>query len=159
MRYLGEAVRARVGPYPFKWQQRGRTRLLQARLELAAGNHERALAGARELIEESTRTGDAVRVVAASLLEAEALAAAGATVDVKAVGDALKRAADVLGGESWRITARLAQLTQNTAWSLLADRQLEHLMQSSGERVAGVRRFAAAYRKRISTTTPPDDQP
>ncbi|MDQ6721069.1 MAG: AAA family ATPase, partial [Candidatus Dormibacteraeota bacterium] len=30
MRYVGDAVRARVGPYPFRWQQRGRTRLLQA---------------------------------------------------------------------------------------------------------------------------------
>jgi tetratricopeptide (TPR) repeat protein len=150
MRYLGDAVRARVGAYPFKWQQRGRTRLLQARLELAAGNHERALTGTRELIEESMRTGDAVRVVAARLLEAETLAAAGENVDTKAVGEMLKRAADVLGGESWRLTARLAQLTRNTAWSLLAERQLEHLIQSSGERAPGVRRFAAKYRERIS---------
>src|SRR4029077_20758116 len=29
MRYLGDAMRARVGPYPFKWQQLGRMRLLQ----------------------------------------------------------------------------------------------------------------------------------
>jgi hypothetical protein len=124
--------------------------LLQARLELAAGNHERALTGTRELIEESMRTGDAVRAVAARLLEAETLAAAGENVDTKAVGETLKRAADVLGGESWRLTARLAQLTRNTAWSLLAERQLEHLIQSSGERAPGVRRFAAKYRERIS---------
>jgi DNA-binding SARP family transcriptional activator len=156
MRYLGDAVRARVGAYPFKWQQRGRTRLLQARLELAAGNHERALSGARELIEESIRTGDAVRAVAARLLEAEALAAAGEEVDTKAVGETLKRAADVLGGESWRLTARLAQLTRNTTWSLLAERQLEHLIQSSGERAQRVRSFSAKYRERISAAAAPE---
>jgi tetratricopeptide (TPR) repeat protein len=152
-RYLGEAVRARVGPYPFRWQQRGRTRLLQARLELAAGRTDRALQGARELIEESTRSGDAARTIAAKLLEAEVLAATGETVDVKAVGDVLKRAADVIGGESWCLTARLAHLTQNTAWALLADRQLEHLVQGSGERAAVARSFAVAYRERI--TRPP----
>lgn len=150
MRYLGDAVRARVDPYPFKWQQRGRTRLLQARLELAGGNHDRALSEARELIEESTRTGDAVRAIAARLLEAEAIAASGGTLDAKAVGDTLKRAGDLLGGESWRLAARLAQLTGNETWSVLADRQLEHLVQSSGERAAGVRSFAAAYQDRMS---------
>jgi tetratricopeptide (TPR) repeat protein len=150
MRYLGDAVRARVGSYPFKWQQAGRTRLLQARLELASGNHQRALTEARELIDESMRTGDAVRAVAARLLEAEALAGSGKPIDAKAVGDTLKRAADVLGGESWRLAAGLAQLTQNAGWSQLAERQLEHLVQASGERSAHVRRFAAAYRERIS---------
>jgi hypothetical protein len=127
--------------------------LLQARLELAAGRTDRALQGARELIEESTRSGDAARTIAAKLLEAEVLAATGETVDVKAVGDVLKRAADVIGGESWCLTARLAHLTQNTAWALLADRQLEHLVQGSGERAAVARSFAAAYRERI--TRPP----
>jgi tetratricopeptide (TPR) repeat protein len=149
MRYLGDAVRARVGPYPFRWQQRGRTRLLNARLELAAGRHDRALTAARELLEESTKSGDAVRAVAARLLEAEALAASGEAVDAKGVGDVLKRAADLLGGESWRLTARLAHLTNNTSWALLAERQLEHLVQSSGERAAGVRGFAEAYRERL----------
>jgi len=138
-----------VGPYPFRWQQRGRTRLLNARLELAAGRHDRALMAARELLEDSTKSGDAVRAVAAKLLEAEAVAASGEAVDVKAVGDILKRAADVLGGESWRLTARLAHLTSNTSWALLAERQLEHLVQSSAERGARVRAFAEAYRERL----------
>jgi len=74
MRYAGEAVRARVAPYPFRWQQRGRSRLLQARLELAAGKADRALVEARDLAADSARSGDAVRAVAARLLEAEALA-------------------------------------------------------------------------------------
>ena len=127
--------------------------MLQARLELASGNHQRALTEARELIDESTQSGDAVRAIAARLLEVEALAASGKTIDAKAVGDTLKRAADVLGGESWRLTARLAQLTQNAGWTLLAERQLEHLVTSSGERAPRVRSFAAAYRERIAAGT------
>ncbi|MDQ6877788.1 MAG: hypothetical protein M3082_08835, partial [Candidatus Dormibacteraeota bacterium] len=152
MRYLGDAVRARIGPYPFRWQQRGRIRLLQARLELAAGKFDRALTSARELLAESTRSGDAVRALAARLLEAEALAASGEAVDTKAIGDVLKRSADVLGGESWRLTARLAKLTRNTGWSVLAERQLEHLIQASGAHGTSVRTVADAYRERLAST-------
>ena len=151
MRYMGDAVRSRVGPYPFRWQQRGRTKLLQARLELSAGRFERALSAARELLAESKRSGDAVRAVAASLLEAEVLAASGAAVDAKVVGDELKRSADVLGGESWCLSARLAKLTSNTGWSLLSERQLEHLIQASGVHAASVRNFATAYKERLAT--------
>ena len=109
MRYSGEAVRARTAPYPFRWQQRGRSRLLQARLELASGRAEKALAEARDLIADAIRSGDAVRALAARLLEAEALATSGASVDTKAIGEVLKKAGDVLGAEAWRLTARLAQ--------------------------------------------------
>jgi len=151
MRYIADAVHTRAGPYPFRWQQRGRTRLLQARLELAAGKVERALSAARELLAESIRSGDAVRTVAARLLEAEALASSGAAIDSKIVGDALKRAADLLGGESWRLTARLAKLTQNIGWAVLAERQLEHLIEASGSHAEKVRTFADAYRERLLT--------
>jgi hypothetical protein len=150
MRHLGDAVRARVGPYPFRWQQRGRTRLLQARLELAAGRIERALSAARELLADATKSGDAVRAIAARLLEAEALAASGAVVDSKEVGAALKRSAEVLGGESWRLTARLAQLTGNASWAALAERQLEHLIEASGSHAESVRTFADAFRERLT---------
>jgi DNA-binding SARP family transcriptional activator len=150
MRYIADAAHARAGPYPFRWQQRGRTRLLQARLELAAGKTERALRAARELLAESTRSGDAVRAAAATLLEAEALAASGSALDTKVVGDALKRAGDLLGGESWRVTAKLANLTQNVAWAALAERQLEHLIEASASRADQVRSFADAYRDRLS---------
>jgi DNA-binding SARP family transcriptional activator len=149
MRYLADAARARGGPYPFRWQQRGRTRLLQARQELAAGKVERALSAARELLAESNKSGDAVRGISAVLLEAEALATSGAAVDTKAVGDALKRSAEVLGGESWRLTARLARLTQNTAWTELAERQLTHLIEASGSHASKVRTFAEQYQERL----------
>jgi tetratricopeptide (TPR) repeat protein len=146
MRYAGEAVRARVAPYPFRWQQRGRSRLLQARLELASGNLERALAEARDLLAESGRSGDAVRAVSARLLEAEALAASGAGIDTKAVGEALKRAGEVLGAEAWRITERLARLTGNTGWEALAERQLEHVIHGSGSHAAALRAYAQRER-------------
>ncbi len=146
MRYSGEAVRARVAPYPFRWQQRGRSRLLQGRLELAGGQIERALAGARDLIADSNRSGDAVRSVAARLLEAEALATSGAGIDTKGIGEVLKRAGDVLGAEAWRITAHLARLTGNTAWEALAERQLEHVIQGSGSHAAALRAFAMAQK-------------
>ena len=142
MRYSGEAVRARVGPYPFRWQQRGRSRLLQARLELAAGRLERALADARDLLADSSRTGDAVRTIAARLLEAEAMAMSGAGIDSKAIGEVLKRAGEVLGAEAWRITARLARLTGNAGWQALAERQLEHVLQGSGAHASALRDFA-----------------
>ncbi|MEA2655959.1 MAG: hypothetical protein QOI23_1324, partial [Chloroflexota bacterium] len=146
MRYSGEAVRARVAPYPFRWQQRGRSRLLQGRLELAAGQIERALVEARDLIADSNRSGDAVRAVAARLLEAEVLATSGAGIDVKAVGEVLKRAGEVLGAEAWRITARLARLTGNTGWAALAERQLEHVIQGSGAHASALRAFAQSQK-------------
>jgi tetratricopeptide (TPR) repeat protein len=152
MRYVGDAMRARVGPYPFRWQQRGRARLLQARLELAGGHAERALTAARQLLTESKKSGDAVRALAAQLLEAEILAASGGDFDTGAIGDALKRSADVLGGESWRVTARLAQLTGNTGWAALAEQQLEHLVEASGSYAASVRTFAKAYRERLASS-------
>jgi tetratricopeptide (TPR) repeat protein len=100
MRYSGEAGRTRVAPYPFRWQQRGRSRLLQARLELAAGRVERALAEARDLMADSSRSGDAVRSVAARLLEAEALAMSGAGIDAQAIGEVLKAGGGRAGGGS-----------------------------------------------------------
>ena len=153
MRYSGEAARARVDPYPFRWQQRGRGRLLQARLELAAGRIERSLAAARELFADSNRTGDAVRAIAARLLEAEVLATAGAEIDSTAVGEVLKRAADVLGAEAWGITARLAKLTGNSAWEALAQRQLEHVIEMSGSHASAVRTFADSQRERLSSSS------
>jgi DNA-binding SARP family transcriptional activator len=150
MRFLADATHARVGPYPFRWQQRGRTRLLQARLELAAGKIERAFAAARELRVESTRSGDAVRECAAGLLEAEAQAAAGVAVDLNAVGEALKRSTEVLGGETWRLTTRLAQLTGNAPWTALAELQLEELIRASGPHGEAVRRSAKAYMERLA---------
>jgi hypothetical protein len=150
MRYLSEATHARVGPYPFRWQQRARTRLLQARLELVAGKIERALAAARELRVESTRSGDAVRECAAILLEAEALSAAGVALDLKTIGNTLKLSGEVLGGESWRLTARLALLTGNAEWTALAERQLEDLIKGSGPHDEVVRKSADAYLERLA---------
>jgi tetratricopeptide (TPR) repeat protein len=147
MRYSGEAARARVAPYPFRWQQRGRSRLLQARLELAAGRVEHALAEARDLMADSSRSGDAVRSVAARLLEAEALAMSGAGIDTQAIGEVLKRAGDVLGAEAWQITARLARLTGNAGWEALADRQLEHVIQGSGTHAMALRAFAQSRKE------------
>jgi DNA-binding SARP family transcriptional activator len=152
-RYLGDALRAGVGPYPFRWQQSGRARLLQARLELAAGKVERALKAARALQADANRSGDAVRALAARLLEAEAQAASGEVVDSKSIGDALLQSAEVLGGESWRLTSRLARLTQNKEWAALAERQLERLIEASGSRGDLVRRFADTYMERIAGTT------
>jgi tetratricopeptide (TPR) repeat protein len=151
MRYVGEAVRARVGPYSFQWRQLGRTRLLKARLQLAAGKIGRAQITARELVADSVRSGDAVRALGAKLLEAEAMALSGAMVDSTAVGEALKRGPDVLGGESWRLTARLARLTRNAGWSALAKQQLERLIQASGSHAAGVRTAANAYLERLDS--------
>jgi hypothetical protein len=151
-RYLGEAMRARVGAYPFKWHHRGRSRLLRGRLELAAGKFARALAVSRELLADSTRSGDVVNAVYARLLEAEALAASGAGVDTKAVDSMLKNAPDLLGGDAWRLTARLGQLTRNPGWVALAARQLERLVQASGAHADGVRRFAAVFRERMAPT-------
>ena len=78
------------------------------------------------------------------------MAASGAVVDSKEVGDALKRSADLLGGESWRLTARLAQLTGNASWAALAERQLEHLIEASGSHAESVRTFADAFRERLT---------
>ena len=153
MRYSGEAVRARVAPYPFRWQQVGRSRLLRGRLELAGGQIERALAEARDLIADSTRSGDAVRAVAARLLEAEVLATSGAGIDTTAVGKVLNRAEEVLGAEAWRISARLARLTGNAGWEALAERQLEHVIQGSGSHATALRAFAQSHRERPSSTS------
>jgi hypothetical protein len=86
-------------------------------------------------------------VVAARLLEAEALATSGASIDTKAIGEVLKRAGDVLGAEAWRITARLAQLTGNSGWEGLAERQLEHVIQRSGPHAVALRAFAQSQKE------------
>ena len=151
-RYLGEAVRARVGAYPFRWFHQGRTRLLQGRLELAAGRFDRALAVSRDLLADSTQSGDVVHAIYARLLEAEALAASGADIDTRAVDSMLKNGSDLLGGDAWRLTARLAKLTGNAGWESLAARQLERLVQASGGHAAGVRSFAQAFQERLART-------
>ena len=91
-----------------------------------------------------------MRAVAANLLEAEALVISGLAIDTKAVGDALRGSAEVLGGESWRLTARLARLTQNAGWSELAERQLANLIGASGSYAAKVRAFAEHYQERLT---------
>jgi DNA-binding SARP family transcriptional activator len=151
-RYLGEAVRARLGTYPFRWFHQGRTRLLQGRLELAAGRFDRALAVSRELLADSTQSGDVVHAVYARLLEAEVLAASGADIDTRAVDSMLKNGSDLLGGDAWRLTARLAKITRNTGWGSLAARQLERLVQASGGHSANVRSFAQAFQERLDRT-------
>ncbi|HEV2036759.1 MAG TPA: BTAD domain-containing putative transcriptional regulator [Candidatus Dormibacteraeota bacterium] len=148
-RYLGEAVRARVGPYPFRWLHRGRSRLLHGRLELAGGSFGRAVVAARELLAEATRSGDVVHAVAARLLEAEALAASGAAIDTQAVGAMLKSSTEVLGADTWRLTARFAQLTGNTEWRALAKRQLDQLLSASGDHAGDVRKFAESFQERL----------
>jgi hypothetical protein len=87
------------------------------------------------------------------LLEAEVLATAGAEIDTRAVGEVLKRAADVLGAEAWSITARLAKLTGNAAWEALAERQLEHLIEMSGSHASAVRTYAESQRARLSSSS------
>ena len=149
-RYIGEAVRARVGAYPFRWLHRGRTRLLQGRLELAARKFDRALTIARELLADSTRSGDVVHAIAARLLEAEALAGSGAGMDTKAVDAMLKNSGDLLGAEAWRQTSRLAKLTGNASWRALAERQLARLLHSSGAHAPAVRSFAEDFQERLT---------
>jgi len=91
--------------------------------------------------------------VAARLLEAEVLATAGAEIDSRAIGEVLKRAADVLGAEAWRITARLAKLTGNVAWEALGERQLEHVIEMSGSHALAVRTFAESQRARLYSSS------
>jgi len=68
------------------------------------------------------------------------------------IGEVLKRAGDVLGAEAWRITARLALLTDNAAWEALAERQLEHVIQGSGSHATALRAFAQSEKERPSST-------
>jgi len=119
---------------------------------VAAGRFDRALAVSRELLADSTQSGDVVHAVYARLLEAEALAASGADIDTRAVDSVLKNGADLLGGDAWRLTARLAKLTGNASWGSLAARQLERLVQASGEHAAGVRSFARSFQERLAGT-------
>jgi hypothetical protein len=93
-----------------------------------------------------------VHAVYARLLEAEALAASGADIDTRAVDSMLKNGSDLLGGEAWRLTARLARLTGNSGWESLAARQLERLIQASGGDAAGVRTFAQGFQERLGKT-------
>jgi hypothetical protein len=119
-------------------------------LELAAGRFDRALAVARELLADSTQSGDVVHAVYARLLEAEALTASGSDIDTRAVDSMLKNGSDLLGGDAWRLTARLAKLTGNAGWASLAARQLERLIQASRGYESGVRSFAQEFQERLA---------
>jgi hypothetical protein len=83
------------------------------------------------------------------LLEAEAEVASGSAIDIKEIGELLEGAADVFGGEAWRLTAQLAHITGNAEWKALAERQLEQLVQASGAHAPSVRRFAGPFLERL----------
>ncbi len=151
-RYAAEAARTRVGAYPFRWSQVARAHLLKGRLELAAGRTDDTLATARALLLESGKTGDEVTLLVARLLETQALVVAGESINTAFVGELLASAADVLGAQAWRLTAELAHLTGNADWVALSGRQLERVLQASGEHEDAARRFAEAFRSRLAAS-------
>ena len=128
----------------FRWRHQLRHRLLQARLDLAAGRPEAAFNGAGALAADAVEMGAARCEVQARLVAATAGAAAGGPPhQMAAVQDLLERLGQVGGIEAWWITAEVAEAFGVDAWDDLAQRRVAALLPKAGPYRDALARAAA----------------
>ncbi len=138
---LGELQEVEHG---LRWRHELRARLLAGRLALAEEDWEEGQAAAADLVEESGRLGIARYLAAGRILEGQARAGAGETLDVDGLGHVLESLPDLAGLEAWWLTAQVAVAAGVDAWWGLAERRVARLAGQAGERGDGLRRYAAA---------------
>jgi DNA-binding SARP family transcriptional activator/tetratricopeptide (TPR) repeat protein len=129
--YLDEAELRSEVEHAFRWRHQLRSRLLRARLDLAAGDPSAALSRAEALIVDTVAIGAARCEVQARLVAAMATATAaagGPPADRAEVQGLLDRLALVAGIESWWLTADVAAAFGVDAWADLARRRVATLL-------------------------------
>jgi tetratricopeptide (TPR) repeat protein len=150
-RYLSQLTELQEVEYGLRWRHELRARLLAGRLALVEEHWEDGQAAAADLAEESGRLGIARYGAAARILDAQARAGAGDTIDVDGLAPLLESLPDLAGLEAWWLTAQAARATGIDAWWELAERRVARLAGEAGERGDGLRRYAAARLERMRT--------
>jgi class 3 adenylate cyclase/DNA-binding SARP family transcriptional activator len=135
-----------------RWRYDQRAGILSGRLALARGDAEEAFALALGLAEEAERLGARRHAVLARLLEADARAVLGETVDAAALDSILGELPGLAGLEAWWLTAHAAAASGVEAWWGLAERRLADLIDHAGPYAEGLRRYGAARLERMRTT-------
>jgi hypothetical protein len=133
-----------AGEYAFSWRLRLRSRLLRARLAVAAGDHELASALASALVGETRALGAPRYAVQALLVHAVAAARAGRPLDREVVAAALSSLGRVAGLEAWQLTAGVASAHGSDAWRSLAATQASALVAHAGSHADRLRAAVTA---------------
>lgn len=140
---LEEAAALGEIDHAFRWRHQLRGRLVRARLELALGENEAALAGAESLAVDAASLGIPRYEVQSRLVAAMAAHRVDATAGPDDVARLLDRLDEVAGIEGWWITAEVAREFEVDAWAQLAGRRVVALAKRAGrytgilERTAG----------------------
>jgi DNA-binding SARP family transcriptional activator len=142
---LDEAQPFAEAEHAFRWRHVLRGRLIRARLNLALGEGEAALAGAESLATDAAVLGVSRYEVQARLVAAMAAQRTGAATDPDEVGQLLSRLDDVASLEGWWITAEVAQVFGIHDWEQLAQRRVGTLRKRAGRYAVALDRAASAY--------------
>lgn len=139
---LDEAALLGDVEHAFRWRHQLRGRLLRARLDLALGRTDVALAGAEHLAADAASLGTPRYEVQARLVAATAAHRAERVVDLDQVDGLLSRLGEVAGLEGWWITAATARAFGVGAWEDLARRRVAALAMHAGGYASALRRSA-----------------
>ena len=131
-RFLSDAAPLADVEHSFRWRHELRGRLVGARLDLARGDAESALARAGSLAADAAALGAPRYEVQARLTAATAAHRGGAGFDVDDVGRQLRRLDEVAGLEGWWITGEVAREFGVREWEDLAHRRARALRSRAG---------------------------
>lgn len=149
---LDRASSLQLGKLVNRWRSDLRGRLLRARLILAEGAPDEALAGAAGVREDAGRLGDARYATLARLVEARSRAAAGERDDLDEIARVLERLGEVAGLEAWWLTAEVASALGVSPWWAIAERHLTALQANAGPYAEALSAWAGARLDRMRTT-------
>ncbi len=139
---LDEADEVSAVQHAFRWRHRLRGRLLRARLDLALGATERALATSDELAGEAAGLGLPRYEVQARLVGSLARHQGSDRVELGDIDILLSKLGDVAGLEAWWITAQIARTFGVEAWEQLARRRTATLARVAGPYAPSLERWA-----------------
>lgn len=139
---LRDAAQLADVEHAFRWRHELRGRLLRARLDLALGRPESALAGAESLATESAARGTPRYEVQARLTGAMAAHRLGVDVNHEEVARLLVRLEHLAGLEAWWLTAEVAREFGVDAWGDLASKRAGALRSRAGRYAEALEREA-----------------
>jgi DNA-binding SARP family transcriptional activator/tetratricopeptide (TPR) repeat protein len=141
--FLDEATDLGRSEHAFRWRHQMRARLIRARLELALGENDAALAAARSLATDAATIGAPRYEVQARLVAATAAHRTEAAADADEVGRLLAGLDTVAGLESWWITAETAREFKVDAWAALSRQRVARLARHAGRYSAALQSSAS----------------
>ncbi|HEY2427503.1 MAG TPA: hypothetical protein VGI06_01135, partial [Acidimicrobiales bacterium] len=129
--------------HAFRWRHRLRSRLMRARVSLAAGDAQAAAVGAEALVADAGALGSARVEVQARMVGYLARRRLGEPVDLADADRDLERLGGVAGIEAWWITAEMGRQFDVDRWSALARRRAADLVARAGTYAPTLERAAA----------------